>query len=84
MTRYVVPVSRRIWTPLREFGPPNTTKLSENTILNVLVKMDDTLRSSAYQSMFLIQNMRIVNAYELASCRMFNVWREVVFEPFPR
>ena len=46
--------------------------------------MDDTLRSSAYQSMLLIQNMRIVNALELASCRMFNVWREVVFEPFPR
>ena len=46
--------------------------------------------------MFLIQNKRIVNAYELASRRMFvltkgkrariwfNVWREVVFEPFPR
>ena len=32
--------------PLREFGPP--TKLSENIVLNVLVKMDDTLRSSAY------------------------------------
>ena len=41
--------------------------------------------------MFLIQNMRIVNAFELASRRMFlltkgkwarikfNVWREVVF-----
>ena len=34
------PVSQRIWTP--------PTKLSENIILNVLVKMDDTLRSSAY------------------------------------
>ena len=34
--------------------------------------MDDTLRSSAYQSMFLIQNMRIVNAYELASCRIMS------------
>ena len=46
--------------------------------------------------MFSIQNMRIVNAYELASRRMFlltkgkwariqfNVWREIVFEPFPR
>ena len=32
--------------PLRGFGPP--TKLSENIVLNVLVKMDDTLRSSAY------------------------------------
>ena len=46
-----VPVSQRIWTPLdldplRGFGPP--TKLSENIVLNVLVKMDDTLRSSAY------------------------------------
>ena len=39
------------------FGPPGpnpladlepSTKLSENIILNVLVKMDDTLRSSAY------------------------------------
>ena len=31
------------------FGPPPPpTKLSENIILNVLVKMDDTLRSSAY------------------------------------
>ena len=35
------------------FGPPSAdldppTKLSENIILNVLVKMDDTLRSSAY------------------------------------
>ena len=35
------------------FGPPSadldpSTKLSENIILNVLVKMDDTLRSRAY------------------------------------
>ena len=30
----------RIWTP--------PTKLSENIVLNVPVKMDDTLRSSAY------------------------------------
>ena len=35
------------------FGPPSAdldppTKLSENIILNVLVKMDDNLRSSAY------------------------------------
>ena len=35
------------------FGPPSAdldppTKLSENIILNLLVKMDDTLRSSAY------------------------------------
>ena len=28
--------------------PPGATKLSENIILNVLVKIDDTLRSSAY------------------------------------
>ena len=32
----------RIWTPQQ------LTKLSENIILNVPVKMDDTLRSSAY------------------------------------
>ena len=32
--------------------PP--TKLSENIILNVLLNMDDTLRSSAYESIFLI------------------------------
>ena len=32
--------------PLADMDPP--TKLSENIILNVLVKMDDTLRSSAY------------------------------------
>ena len=32
--------------PLADLDPP--TKLSENIILNVLVKMDDTLRSSAY------------------------------------
>ena len=36
-------VSQRIWIP-----PPPPTKLSENIILNVLVKMVDTLRSSAY------------------------------------
>ena len=43
-----------IWTPPR-FGPPSAdlepppTKLSENIILtSVLVKMDNTLRSSAY------------------------------------
>ena len=49
-----MPVSQRIWTPHR-FGPPGPnpladmdslfgppTKLSENIILNVLVKMDDT------------------------------------------
>ena len=33
--------------PLRGFGPP-PTNLNENIILNVLVKMDDTLRSSAF------------------------------------
>ena len=32
--------------PLTDMDPP--TKLSENIVLNVLVKMDDTLRSSAY------------------------------------
>ena len=38
-----------IWTPLRGFGPPPPpTKLSENIILtSVLVKIDNTLRSSA-------------------------------------
>ena len=41
-----VQIRWRIWTPLRGFGPP--TKLSENIVLNVPVKMDDTLRSSAY------------------------------------
>ena len=44
------PVSQRIWTPLdldpdSGYGPP-ATKLSEKIILNVLVKTDDTLRSS--------------------------------------
>ena len=43
--------------PLADMDPPGpnllanldpSTKLSENIILNVLVKMDDTLRSSAY------------------------------------
>ena len=63
-------VSWRIWTPL-DLDPPPPTKLSENIILNVLVKMVDTVRSSAYYSMFLIQNMHILNAYELASRRMF-------------
>ena len=50
----------RIWTPpgphsLADLDPPpriwtpqQLTKLSENIILNVPVKMDDTLRSSAY------------------------------------
>ena len=48
-----------------------STKLSENIILNVLLKMDDTLRSRAHWSMCSIQNMRIVDAYELASRWMF-------------
>ena len=43
------------------------TELSENIILNVLVEIDTTLRFSAYRSIFLIQNMRIANAYELAA-----------------
>ena len=33
--------------PLADLDPP-PTKLGENIILNVLVKMDNTLRSSAY------------------------------------
>ena len=45
--------------------PP--TELSENIILNVLVQIDNTFRFSAYLSMFLIQNMRIADAYELAA-----------------
>ena len=52
------PVSQRIWTPLdldpdSGYEPPSAyldpaTKLSEKIIVNVLVKTDDTLRSSAY------------------------------------
>ena len=63
----------RLPTPVSQrFGPPPSTKLSVNIILtSVLVKMDNTLRSSAYKSMFLIQNIRIDNAFELASRRMF-------------
>ena len=38
--KVVVPVAQQV------FYPP--TKLSENIILSVLVKMDDTLRSSGY------------------------------------
>ena len=39
--------------PLADLEPPSAdldppTKLSENIILNVLIKTDDTLRSSAY------------------------------------
>ena len=58
---YSVLVSQWIWTPqdldprsksASGYGPSADldlpTKLSENIILNVLVKMDDTLRSSAY------------------------------------
>ena len=51
--------------PLADMDPP--TKLSENIILNVPVEIDDTLRSSAHESMLLIQNMRIADAYELAA-----------------
>ena len=43
-------VSGRIWTS--DLDP--TTKLSENIIFNVLVEKENTLRSSAYQSIFLI------------------------------
>ena len=71
------PVSQRIWTPRSPrsksasgYGTRGPNPLAD-IILNVLVKIDDTLCSSAYESMFLIQNMRIVNAYELASRRMF-------------
>ena len=58
------------------FGPPGPnpladmdlpTELSENIILNVLVEIDNTLHFSAYYSMFLIQNMRIADACELAA-----------------
>ena len=54
------PVSQRIWIPLdldpdSGYGPPPpsadldpATKLNEKIILSVLVKTDDTLRSSAY------------------------------------
>ena len=47
--------------PLTDMDPPGPnpladldplTKLSENIILNVLVKRDDNLHSSAYESMF--------------------------------
>ena len=58
-------MSLRIWTPSSDLDP--TTKLSENIILIVLVEIDNTLRSSAHESMFLIQNMRIANAYELTA-----------------
>ena len=44
-------VCGRIWTSLRDLDP--TIKLSENIIFNVLVEKDNTLRSSAYQSIFL-------------------------------
>ena len=61
------------WTPPR-FGPsgPNPltdseppTKLSENIILNVLVEIGNTLRSSVHESKFLILYMRIANAYTI-------------------
>ena len=48
-----------------DMDPP--TELSENIILNVLVEIDNTLHFSAYYSMFLIQNMRIADACELAA-----------------
>ena len=40
------PRSNGFGPPSADLGPP--TKLSENIILNVLVKKDDTLRSSVY------------------------------------
>ena len=51
--------------PFADLDPP--TELRENIILNVLVEIDNTLRFSAYLSTFLIQNMRIADAYELAA-----------------
>ena len=61
------PVSQRTWTPL-DLDPP--TKLGENIILNVLVKMI-LLYVPVSTKVCLIQNMCIVNAYKLASRRMF-------------
>lgn len=43
------------------------TELSENIILDVLVEIDNTLRFSVYYSLFLTQDMRIADAYELAA-----------------
>ena len=40
--------------------------------------MDDTLRSCAYLSMFLIQNMRIVKAYKLVSFDQGNMGKNLV------
>ena len=51
--------------PFADLDPP--TELRENIILNVLVEINNTLRFSAYLSTFLIQNMRIADAYELAA-----------------
>ena len=49
--------------PLTDLDPP--TKLSENVIVNVLVEIGNTLRSSAHESKFLILYMRIANAYTI-------------------
>ena len=48
---------------LTDLDPP--TKLSENIILNVLVEIGNTLRSSAHESKFLILYKRIANAYTI-------------------
>ena len=49
-------LKRRTGVPA-DLDPP--TKLSENVILDVLTEIDNTLRSSAYESMFFIQNMQL-------------------------
>ena len=63
-----VQIRWRMWNPprpnlLTDLDPP--TKLSENIILNVLVEIGNTLRSSARESKFLILYMRIANAYTI-------------------
>ena len=39
-----VPVSQRIWTPLHRFGPPPPNRTESNTIINVLVEIDNTFQ----------------------------------------
>ena len=68
----------QIWTP----PPPNRTE--SNTIINVLVEIDNTFQCVLkYVSN---SKQRIADAYELANCAsiLFNVRRKVAFEPFPR
>ena len=52
-----VQIRQRTWTPSENLDPP--AKLSEKIILEALVEVDNTLRSRAYDSMFLIQNMQL-------------------------